>query len=359
MKSISYQIKYVKEERVEDIRASLAKLPLVEKVEVAYQPELETCVVVLKLDHEVEESEENCATFDGAVTETLTPLGGEVQLPGVPMAEKYVTTPPPQKGKQIPLWAAVGSVITSVVLAILLTFGITTLVYQKEASDIVSPGDGTQEVDNFAALDLVDKMFATMSPLETDKDALLAAVLKGYVSATGDRFAEYYTTQEYKDLVSGQKGEMYGIGVSVVNGHVTIDGVEYQAIVIANVYADSPAEESGVMSGDYIVYVGLGEEQAMVQTIGYTEAMNRLKGEEGTMAEFVVYRATDDAENPYETIEFSVERKKITTHSVTGMVCQTDDKVGIVRVTTFDDTTAPQFKEEMTKLVNCNNYTKE
>ena len=87
-----------------------------------------------------------------------------------------------------------------------------------------------------------------------------------------------------------------------------------------------------------------------VQSVGYTQALSMLKGEVGTTADFVVYRATEDAENPYEIKEFSVERKKLQTHSVTGVVCETDAKVGVVKITGFDDTTAPQLVETIEKL---------
>ena len=45
---------------------------------------------------------------------------------------------------------------------------------------------------------------------ELDDDAIVASVLKGYVAATGDLYAEYFTAEEFKEQTSTQNGEMCG-----------------------------------------------------------------------------------------------------------------------------------------------------
>ena len=357
MKIISYQIKGVSPENCQEIYKSLEGIDWAVKVETTYQEESSVCTAVLHLAQELQEDEELCRALDRDVKEALATFAEGLQLPGVPLAETYVAVPSAKKEKTIPLWAAIGSVITSVILAVLITFGCMSLYHQNQDADIVSPGEGTQVEDDFEALDFIHKIFNTISPLETDKDVLLETVLKAYVSATGDRYAEYFNAEEYQAMLEAQQGEMCGIGVTVVQDTLTISGETFVCVRIADVYVDSPAAKSGMKVGDAIMYIGLGEQKALVQGIGYTQALERMKGEEGTWAEFVVYRANQDADD-YEIIEFRIQREKLTTKSVTFAVCQTNEKVGIVRVSTFDNTTAPQFKEAMTALMaaGCESY---
>jgi carboxyl-terminal processing protease len=141
-----------------------------------------------------------------------------------------------------------------------------------------------------------------------------------------------------------------------------VNGISYQTIMVANVYPDSPAEEAGVLPGDHIMFVGTGDEKILVQSIGYTEALNRLKGEEGSECVFSVYRRpqASDESTPYEEVEIRAIRKLVNTRtrSVIGRVHAEDATVGVVRITSFDNTTLPQFTEtiETLKASGCTRF---
>ena len=350
MKSISYSIENLNATGIDDIRTWLESLPDVVEVSLTYQEESQTLLAVLTCDSSTDEEYQLLCR---RVEEGLASLGCSVSKPTLP------TTPPatkqadsqPKVGRQVSLFAAVGSVITAVVVAVLLTFALTTLYHQDQWSGVTDAGQGTQAEDDFAQLDLIHQMFMSMSPLETDKQALLEAVISAYVDATGDRYAEYYDKEAYAELIASQNGEMCGIGVTVVNDVLVIDGQEYKCITIAGVYQNSPAEASGLLAGDAIMYIGVGEDKQSVHELGYTQALADLKGEEGSMAQFVVCRKTDNPDEPYQEIAFNVKREKIIIQAVTYEVCQTNDKVGVVRISTFDNTTAPEFKVAMDALM--------
>ena len=278
-----------------------------------------------------------------------------------PSPNRYVTAPPPKDGKKISLTAALSTVITAVVLAVLLTFSLTTAYMKQELPNVVQPGQGSVEEDAFAELDVIDRLFRSLTMMEElDDQAIITSVLKGYVAATGDLYAEYFTAEEFAEQTSTQNGEMCGIGVSVVNDILTVNGIAYQVITVANVYPDSPAEAAGVLPGDHIIFVGVGEERVLVQTIGYTEALNRMRGEEGTECAFVVYRRPQGADEvtPYEEVEITAIRQKITTRSVIGRVHETNPSVGIVKMISFDNTTLAQFTDaiETLKTAGCEQF---
>ena len=153
---------------------------------------------------------------------------------------------------------------------------------------------------------------------------------------------------------------MCGIGITVTQGHLTVDGVECVVITVLNVYPDSPAEAAGVLPGDHIVYVGKGTDAIKVQDVGYTRAMDLLAGEENTECSFTVYRFPKGTaeEDTCEVVEITAIRKKLTVRTVTFSHYSEDASVGVIRMTGFNNTTCDQFVEavETLKAEGCTSF---
>ncbi len=374
MKQVTYQIKgMVIETMLPAITASCESLTGVRNVRV-HVIDTDSARLILTL------SDENRDALEQDLSRIMTAKGLELCLPALAVddvpketphpgvsgmdtpgtentpqqnAAHYVTAPPPKEGKKISLTAAVSTVITAVILAVLLTFSLTTAYMKNDIPNVVQPGQGSEEEDAFAELDVIDRLFRSATMMEElDEDAIIASVLKGYVAATGDLYAEYFTAEEFKEQTSTQNGEMCGIGVSVVNATITISGIPYQVITVANVYPDSPAEAAGVLPGDHIMFVGKGDDKTLVQDIGYTEALNRMKGEEGSECAFSVYRRPQGSDDTvqYEEVEITAIRQKLTTRSVIGRVHAEDSTVGVIKMISFDNTTLDQFTEAVEAL---------
>ena len=371
MKQVAYQIKgMVIETMLPAITASCESLKGVRGVRVTGIDEA-SARLILTVD-------EDClASAEQDLTRIMTAKGLELVLPalsvmdisGKPQAQpgepaaapdgenkptgRYVSSPPPKEGKKISLTAALSTVVVSVILAVLLTFSLTTAYMKNDVPNVIQPGQGSEEEDLFAELDVIDRLFRSATMMEElDDSAIIASVLKGYVAATGDLYAEYFTAEEFKEQTSTQNGEMCGIGVSVVNATLEINGISYQVITVANVYPDSPAEAAGVLPGDHIMFVGVDDDKTLVHDIGYTEALNRMKGEEGSECAFTVYRRpAGSAEGvEYEEVEIKAIRQKLTTRSVIGRVHATDKTVGVIKMLSFDNTTLAQFTEAVETL---------
>lgn len=277
--------------------------------------------------------------------------GAEMLLPA--LADQYVAAEERKPARTVPLTAAIAAVITAVVIAVLATFAISTLLREADAP---AAEDTSPSQEMAGEMELIDRLFRQYTVKDLDDQAVLEAVLDAYVAATGDRYAEYFNAEEAQALRDQQDGKVYGIGVSVVEGTVTVDGETLDAILIVSVHKNSPADKAGILQGDAITYVGKGDDRVSVSEIGYTSALNRLKGEVGTTAAFTVHRQSKSG--AYEAKEFSVKREEITSISVEGRVCDTDPKVGVVRIIGFDNTTAGQLKEGMDALLKkgCNRF---
>ena len=268
--------------------------------------------------------------------------------------------------KKVKLSNAVCAVIIAVVFAILLTFSVCTIFdivntskpdygegngQGNNSTGNVEGGENAEVPSYFDNLIILDKIFKQYSFDGFDEEQMSEAILDAYVAATGDVYAEYLNAQEYADYFSDRKGELVGIGVSVVQSQITVNGFDYTVIQVISVFKDSPAMENGVMPGDAIMFVKDGEEEKLVNEIGYTQALDIMLGEAGTKAEFTVYRQKS---SDYEVIDFSIERRKVTSETVTFRVSETNKKVGIINITGFDLTTPTQFKNAVNTLRDVN-----
>ena len=365
MKQVTYTVRgLVIETMIPAIKASCESLAGVRNVRVS-TVDTDTARIVLIVDGEINEE------LEASLDSVMRAKGLELVTP--PVVETYVftpapaatprpaaptVTPAPEKGRKVSLTAALSTVIVAVVLAVLLTFSVTTA-YMK--SNTAVPSTPSQEQSElFDQMEIIDRLFRSATVLDLDEEALMAGILKGYVAATGDVYAEYFTADEYQSQLDTNNGKMCGIGVSVVNGVLNVNGVECQVITIANVYPESPAEAAGVLPGDHIVYVGIGEDRRMVNEIGYTQALDLMKGEEGTQCAFTVLRrpAGSSEGTPYEEVEITATRQVFTTRSVTFRTYTPDKTVGIIRLTGFDNTTCPQLIEavETLKSEGCTSF---
>lgn len=72
--------------------------------------------------------------------------------------------------------------------------------------------------------------------------------LKGLSAGLDDPYTLYYTPEEMKAYLEGVSGNYVGIGVSV---HMD----ENYLLTVADVFADSPAKEAGILKNDKIVKV--------------------------------------------------------------------------------------------------------
>ena len=368
MKQVTYTVRgLVIETMIPAIKASCESLAGVRNVRVS-TVDTDTARIVLVVDGEINEE------LESSLDSVMRAKGLELVTP--PTVETYVfspnpaaastprpaptVAPMPEKGRKISLTSAISTVIVAVVLAVLLTFSLTTTYMKGNTATTVTPGQNQSQAGSFDQIEILDRLFRSATVLDLDEEELMEGILRGYVAATGDVYAEYFNAEEYQSQLDSNDGKMCGIGVSVVNGVLNVNGVDYQVITIANVYPDSPAEVAGVLPGDHIMYVGVGEDRRMVNEIGYTQALDRLKGEEGTECAFTVLRrpAGSSEGTPYEEVEITAIRKIFTTRSVTFRHYTEDETVGIIKLTGFDNTTYPQFVEavETLKSEGCTSF---
>ena len=105
-------------------------------------------------------------------------------------------------------------------------------------------------------------------------------IYKAMVSGLDDKYAAYYTKDEYKDISEKTKGEFCGIGAYISQGK------NDNSLKVAGVVKGGPAEKAGIKKGDIIVEVD-GEN---IQGKDSSYAVSKMKGKKGTNVSISVMR---------------------------------------------------------------------
>ncbi len=275
--------------------------------------------------------------------------------------------------------------IIAVIIVLVITFSVSSFINfspaasnstpsnnNKNPNSIQNPGDITRPaIDYSDTFYLIDALFKNFSIFDVDYETAMLAAIRAYVEATGDKYAMYYTTEEFDAMQAENNGDLYGIGVQVI-----FDYKDYFMEIVL-IMPDSPAQ-SYLQVGDKVTHILVdGEKIALADLVAqnkekskeiyptYTDeeinnvacyetfqyAVSKLKGPEGTYAEFLVDRNGT-------SLDMSIQRAKVKTVSVTAKQSIRDSKVGIVSISQFDLTTPVQFKECMNSLIlqGCNKF---
>ncbi len=96
--------------------------------------------------------------------------------------------------------------------------------------------------------DTIHSQYYFYEDKKLDNDKLLDAAMRGMVSKLDDPYAQYFTEDEYKKLLSDNAGDYVGIGISIQVPDET-------GAMVISVYNGAPADLAGIKKGDIITKV--------------------------------------------------------------------------------------------------------
>lgn len=221
-----------------------------------------------------------------------------------------------KKAYPVVIGVVISSILTSVV-----TFILTTVYYS----------------DNIAKLKVVEYFIDEKYYKDYNKDKAMENAVKGYVSSLGDPYTQYFTSSEYEKFYSEVTGEFCGIGVMLTND------TENNAILIMDVFEDSPAEKAGLQEGDIITKV----EGVSYDGEHLNEATDKMKGEEGAEVNITVLKKDTAKET-----DLSIKRQNIVADTVDSEV--KDENIGYIHISQFGTNTASEFVTHLDTLMSKN-----
>lgn len=221
-----------------------------------------------------------------------------------------------------------------VLLYIMLTASVTlVLTFYYTESRIISRLSSVSEAQQlFLKLNEVKRCVDANFVGDYDTDALVDGAVEGYVQALGDKWSYYLTAEEYEATASYLTGGLTGIGVRVSHE------VDSDAMMIAEVYPDSPADDAGLLAEDEIISVAGNA----VKDIGYEGARSLIQGEMGTTVLLVVRRGE-------EQLEFNLTRAYVRQENVISSMLE--GKVAYIRIKEYSDGVDTEFKKQLSEMI--------
>ncbi len=225
-------------------------------------------------------------------------------------------------------------IVMMIVISVFTTFIITSIslytyfvnndVSSKE-SEKYNTKEMAQVLESYRKI--IDKYYLG----EIDENLLLEGAIKGYISGLGDPYTEYISKEDMQDYLEDTKGNFVGIGIYMIKN------TEYNRIQVLSTIKGGPAEKVGIQAGDLILTVD-GVNYSGEQM---TEASNSIKGEEGKNVTIEILRGN-------KSLKFDVIRERVKVNQVEGKVVS--DNIGYIQFTSFDETTAEDFKNKFEEL---------
>ena len=196
-------------------------------------------------------------------------------------------------------------------------------------SDAVTDESGIgSEVE--AKLNAIDSVLDSFYFEEVDDEKAKDSIYKAYLSSYGDKYTVYYTADEYKKLTETTNGTFSGIGAVC---QISSEG----GILLVDVYESGAGYKAGLRSGDRIIQV----DGTDVTDMDLSSAVALVKGEKGTQVGLKIVR--DGA-----TSDYTVVRDEIEVQTVHYAI--TEDNIGYISVSQFENVTAKQFKAAIEDL---------
>ena len=216
--------------------------------------------------------------------------------------------------------AAVGAIVGILICAVIfaLTAGQTTSTAAQTSLDYQDK------------LDLILNYLRLYYLNDLDEDELGDLLAKGLMENIGDKYSEYYTQEEFDRLMEESSGSYAGIGVSIA---MNDDGY----VEVYRVFADSPAQEAGILIKDLIVEA---DEIRDFETVD--DLVSIVRGLEGTEVDLVISRGGEE-------IPMTVMRKEIIVDSVYGEMLT--DGLGYIQIAEFNKATIQQFNDIVDDLL--------
>ena len=224
------------------------------------------------------------------------------------------------------------------VMIIIITAFITFLATSAGIYAYVQKGDGkllllntseTQDIETELSKyrSIIDKHYLG----EVNDEDLLEGAIRGYIDGLGDPYTEYISKEEMQEYMEDTLGNYVGIGIYMIKDEKT------NRVKVLSPIKNSPAETAGIQPGDLIIAVN-GKEYTGDEM---TQMSNDIKGEEGTEVTLTILRNN-------ESLEIKVKREKIKVNPVESKVLE--NNIGYIAFTSFDETTAEDFKSKFEEL---------
>ena len=175
----------------------------------------------------------------------------------------------------------------------------------------------------FGALRFIETQYVR----DVDYTNLIDGAISGMVKTLDDPHSIYLDPKMYELMRSHTEGSFGGVGI--------VMGFKDNKITVISVMEGTPSEAAGIKTGDEIIAV----DGVPTSEIEPEEVVLRIRGEIDTEVTLRIRRAGE------EDRDYVVRRATIQVHTVAGEMLPDTDGIGYIRIASFSEHTADEFKD--------------
>ena len=217
------------------------------------------------------------------------------------------------RARLVPLYAVVTVFLTGAAFAAGVSVG-TNHIPSVEAVDLQNKISDATTADFepfWKAWTVLNEKFvsaSTTAPIATDKDRVWGAI-EGLTASLKDPYTVFLPPKEAKMFYESIDGNFTGVGMEV--------GMRHEILTVIAPLKGTPADRAGIMPGDKILQI----DNTTTAHLSIDEAVQRIRGEKGTMVKLTLFREGVD-----EPIEVKVVRDVIKVPTIETEVKHADAK---------------------------------
>jgi carboxyl-terminal processing protease len=217
-----------------------------------------------------------------------------------------------------------------IIVLILNIFISTNYAHSKNSNKLYEKIDLFSEV-----LETIKKEYVN----EVDQAEIMDSAINGLLQSL-DPYSAYMNPKSFNGMRTDTKGVFGGLGIEI--------GMESGVVKVISPIDDTPAANAGIKSGDYIVRIN-GQQ---VQGKTLTEAVELMRGPVGSEIKLTIRR-----KNKKKALEFKIKRAIIEVRSVDAKIIGTKNKIGYLRLKSFNENSDKQLFEKINNFEKKNNLT--
>ena len=233
--------------------------------------------------------------------------------------------------KKISLGITIGLMALAAAVTFILTYNYSLNVFNSKVKSV------SEKESIYVKLSEMDKYVRAKYINEIDEDMLNNSIMNGYTAGLGDRFAKYYSAEEYAQQTQKESGVDIGLGFSYKKE-------ESGYIKITEITPNSSAEAAGLVVGDVIT--AINNTDVIAYEGGYDKAVTLLNCDEGTKVKLHIKRTNLEGVSEFFATEVVSEKTEIV--SVTGRLI---DNIAYIKISTFNEKTPEQFANVLDGLI--------
>lgn len=222
---------------------------------------------------------------------------------------------------------SISTTVTLVLLAIALTVSLTMLLAMRHFNNQLQLVGERQAM--YYYIDDVEKVVREYYPNLTP-EMLRPGIAQGYADSTGDRYADYYTPQQFVEEQLRLSGKANDVGVVL--------GLDAEnRVVVSYVHANSAADKVGVKAGDVVVSL----DSVSVEGRSLSELQNQVNAASKLL--LTVRRGDSIHDTSFEMSAFEYAVRSVRDTMI--------GTIGHIKITAFYENTADQFKATVSALI--------